>query len=198
MTILALTDDRLQGCGRQVSDGISLRTWLADRWAILFSHPDDFAEEQLEMDRWLTILSRGFRTCGVVPVALLRAGHDAEKGWLGQLAASSHDCAATLSLELPKPATLADFAAGALRADINRSGPRFAMIIDPELRCRRSLSYRLPRELPSPLDLIGWSVALRKKDHAERHTREAPELLPPFRSGCAQALRYGVAQAIRT
>lgn len=88
------------------------------------------------MDRWLSVLSRSFRGHDVATVALARGGRNVSESCLGRLAEIAH------------------------------SGPRFAMIIDPNLRCRRVLSYRLPAELPSPLDIIGWAVALRKRDDA--------------------------------
>lgn len=198
MRIPALPDDRLEVCTKRVSGGISLRTWLADRWAILFSHPEDFAQEQLEMDRWICIVSHSFSAHDIAPLALLRAGYDAKVGWLARLAALSHDRAALLSLESREPDTVSDLAASPLRADIARSGPRFAMIIDSNLRSRRTLSYRLPGELPSPLDLLGWAAGLRKRDRdGEERRREAPESSLPFRSGWARATRYAVAHAGR-
>lgn len=121
----------------------------------------------MEADRWISVLSDSFCAHCVAPLALLRPGRDTEEGWLGRLAAT-RNCAAVLSLSALKPTALADVTAGALRADIARSGPRFTMIIDPDLRQRRALSHRLPSDLPSPLDLLGWAVALRKKDVA-RH-----------------------------
>lgn len=197
MTTVALADDRLGICVR-LSGGMSLRAWLAGRWAILFSHPQDFAQEQLEMDRWISILSQGFRAQGVAAAALCPANGDPQESWLGRLAALSREYAATLSLELPQPAALTDFVAGALRADIARGGPRFAMIIDSDARCRRTLHYRLPGELPSPLELIGWAVAQRKRDHAQRVTPEALKRLLPFRSGWARVASHGMAQAGRS
>jgi len=173
MTVLARPDSRLEVPAKQAGDAASLRTWLMDRWAILFSHPEDFAQEQLEMDRWVSILGRTFSARGVVPVALARAGSDPEEGWLGRLAALDGGAAAILPLD-PLPATLADLSAWALRAQIARNGPRFAMIIDCGLRQRRTLSYRLPAELPSPLDLIGWAVALRRRDHVVDSRYETP------------------------
>lgn len=108
----------------------------------------------------------------------------------------NRDCAATLCLELPQPAALTDFAASALRADIARSGPRFAMIIDSDLRRRRTLRYRPPGELPSPLDLIGWAVAQRKRDEAGgRRGSETPEsewpVISDWRGGMRRAVICG-------
>jgi len=127
------------------------------------------------MDRWISILSQGFRARGVAALVLCPAGRDPQESWLGRLAALNRECAAALCLDLPQPAALADFAAGALRADIARCGPRFAMIIDSDVRCRRTLRYRPTGELPSPLDLIGWAVAQRKRDQGGRGTPKASE-----------------------
>lgn len=46
------------------------------------------------------------------------------------------------------------------------------MIIDSDARRRRTLRYRAPGDLPSPLDLIGWAVALRKRDRAQERLSE--------------------------
>ena len=164
MKIFARPDDRLEISAEQLSDAASLRTWLADRWAILFSHPADFSQEEMEMDRWVSVLSRSFSGRDVAPVALARPGRVPEQSWIGRLAALDRDCAGALTLE-PAAGPLADLATGALRALIARCGPRFALIIDSDLRCRRALTYRVPAELPSPLELIGWAVALRRRDH---------------------------------
>lgn len=196
MTVVTSPADRLEISARQLCGASSLRGWLADRWAILFSHPDDFAQGELETDRWVSVLSRSFRGCGVAPVALARPGSTPEQGWLGNLAALYHESAAILELA-SAPGTLADLSAGALRARIARCGPRFAMIVDSKARCRRALSYRLPAELPSPLDLIGWAVSLRKRDHAEEHARETFEQSLPARSGGARSPRFAVTQRVR-
>lgn len=193
MTKLAFSESRLEISKKRVCDAALLRASLAPRWAILFSHPDDFAQEQLEMDRWLTVLARSFGARGVVPVALARPGSDPEQGWLGQLAALDGESAAVLTLDDPSVA-LADFSWVALRAQIARSGPRFAMILDSSLRCRRTLSYRLPAELPSPLELVGWAVALRKRDHGDERSRETPKASHPIRSTWMRSARRSFAQ----
>lgn len=162
--VMAPPDSRLHVAPRQLCDAPALRMRLAGRWALLFSHPDDFAQEQLEMDRWVSVVSRSFVDLGLLPVALARPGAHPEPGWLDRVAALDAGSTAVLMLDPPAPGTVADFAANALRAEIARSGPRFAMIIDSKLRCRRLLSYRLRAGLPSPLDLIGWAAALRRRD----------------------------------
>jgi len=196
MTVVTSPDSRLEISARQVCGAGPLRAWLADRWAIVFSHPDDFAPEEFEADRWVSILSRSFRGCGVAPVAVARPGCDPTQGWLGRLAALYHESAAILTLDSP-PGTLVDLSAGALRGHITRCGPRFAMIVDSNARCRRALSYRLPAKLPSPLDLIGWAASLRKRERAEESPRETLEPALPARASRARSSYCAVTQAGR-
>ncbi len=199
MTVLALPDSRLEHLANGSCDAASLRGWLAHRWAILFSHPEDFAQEQLEMDRWVSVLSRSLGERGVAALALARGAQDPTQGWLGRLAALDPESTAVLALDEPPPVTLlVDLAAAALRARIGRSGPRFAMVIDSSLGCRRELSYRSPTELPSPLELIGWAVALRKRDRVEHDARETPQSSLPIQSDRARGARYALAQAARS
>lgn len=162
MEIRVLPDSELGTCAQWFPEATSLRKWLADRWAILFSHPEDFAQEAMEMDRWISVVGRSFVACGVVPIALARAGYQGESSWLGKLAAL--DCESTAVLALPPIGFPAGPSTSALRAEVIRSGPRLAMIIDRDARSRRSLSYRVPAALPSPLDLIGWAASLRKRE----------------------------------
>lgn len=159
MTTLVFPESRLDasiGC----SPRVALREWLGGHWAILFSHPGDFDHEQLERDRWLNVLSRSFGLHGVRPLALAH-GYGARETSLGWLAELGSGCAAVLSTAAPAGGALLDFPASALRAEIVRSGPRFALIIDSDLRCRRTVRYRMGTDLPSPIELLGWAVALR-------------------------------------
>lgn len=203
MTVVALPDSRLQVFARQVRDGRSLREWLAGRWAVLFSHPVDFTQEGLEMDRWIDVLSRSFHDCGVAAVALARAGSKPVPSWLGHLAALDGESVAALEFEAVRD-TPAARPADALRAHIGHMShiahgePRFAMIIDSTLHCRRTLSYRLPAELPSPLDLIGWAVSLRKRDRAEESPPQTQDTAALIRAAWARNARCAVAQSGRS
>jgi alkyl hydroperoxide reductase subunit AhpC len=142
---------------------VSLPEWLGGHWGILFSHPGDFEQEQLERDRWLSVLRRSFSAHDVRAVAVARDGREARQnshGWLAELDVS---CAAVLAMAPSAEGALLDPRYDALRAEIAHGGARFAMIIDPDLRCRRAVRYRAPVGLPSPIELIGWVVALRNR-----------------------------------
>lgn len=140
---------------------LSLREWLGRDWAILFSHPGDFDREQLERDRWIRVLERGFSEHAVRPLGLTNRGDDAHVASLGWLDELGEGCAARLSAATPLEDAPPDFHANVLRVRILDSRERFAMIIDSDLRCRRTVSYRAAADLPSPLELLGWAVALR-------------------------------------
>lgn len=162
MTTLVFPESRSEAC-IGFSSAVSLREWLAGHWAILFSHPGDFDQEQLGRDRWLAVVSRSFSTHGLRAMALTRYGYGARgasEGWLAELGGG---CAAVLSTAPPVPGAVLDFRAATLRAEIARSGPRFAMIIDSGLHCRRTMHYRAAIDLPSPVELAGWAVALRER-----------------------------------
>lgn len=164
------------------SSTLSLREWLGRDWAILFSHPADFDQEQFERDRWIRVLERGFSEHAVRPLGLASHGYAAHAatslGWLEEL---GEGCAARLSAAMPLKDTPHDFRASALRARILDSSARFAMIIDSELRGCRTLRYRAPTRLPSPLELLGWAVALRERHRRDPHlpaSDDMTELLP--------------------
>lgn len=186
MTSVAMPAGRPRISAQRTCDATSLRAWLAGRWAILFSHPDDFVQEQLEMDRWLSIVNRSFAQQDVAAVAVARPGHEREQSWLDRLAESGPDSAAALTLDAPRPGALADLAVGALRAQVTRHGPRCVLIVDAHLRCRRALGYRPTDELPSPLELIGWTATLRKRDRVAASSGEvspSDTRLSPCRDG---------------
>ena len=142
----------------------SLRAWLRDGWAILFSHPDDFVTYDLEMDRWLVITRRAFAERRIQPIALASPTLDPEHNWVTQVSGDNR------SVLLEDPAQQhfgpVDLQTPVLREAIERPGQRFAMIIDNTLRIQKVLAYTVLSSLPSPLELLGWADALRAKQTA--------------------------------
>ena len=70
----------------------ALRRWLHGRWALLFSHPDDFAAYGFESDRWLVHVQEAFAAADVRPLAL---ADRQEAGWVTEVGG----CITTLALD---------------------------------------------------------------------------------------------------
>lgn len=192
--MLVLSETRPDGFAGPSSNP-SLHEWLGGCWAILFSHPGDFDQEQLERDRWLNVVSRSFDQHRVRALALAPCGIDRHAASLGWLSGLGDGSAAVLSTASPPRDAPLALRASALRAQIARSGPRFAMIIDPDLCCRRIVRYPAPVDLPSPIELVGWAVALRDRQRSapDRQVESSLPVPPHF----ARAQRFAVTQAGR-
>jgi len=163
----------------------SLRDWLGDRWAILFSHPDDFASYDLEMDRWLVITRQAFAERRIQPIALDSPALDPQHCWVTRV---SGDNRAVL-LEDPTQQHLdgsIDSQALVLREAIDGMSQRFALIIDNTLHIQKVFTYSVPSKLPSPLELLGWADALR--------ARQGPPT-PRIARHCPQAGRSRIMRA---
>jgi hypothetical protein len=70
----------------------AVRRWLHGRWALLFSHPDDFAAYGFESDRWLVHVQEAFAATDIRPLALA-GGHEA--GWVTE----AGGCTTSLALD---------------------------------------------------------------------------------------------------
>ena len=70
----------------------AVRRWLHGRWALLFSHPDDFASYGVESDRLLVHVQEAFTSADIRPLAL--AGPHAV-GWVTEVGG----CTTTLAFE---------------------------------------------------------------------------------------------------
>ena len=153
----------------------SLRTWLSEGWAILFSHPDDFVSYDLEMDRWLVITRRAFAERRIQPLALASRTLDPERSWVTHV---SGDHRTVLLDGAQQHFGPVDLQTPVLREAIEQSDRRFVMIIDSTLRIQRTFTYQALSNLPSPLELLGWAEALRAKQTTQStrclHSRPRP------------------------
>lgn len=156
----------------------SLRTWLGDDWAILFSHPDDFVSYDFEMDRWLVIMRRAFAERRIRPLALASPTRHADTSWVTQVSGDER----IVLLENPQQHFgPVDLQTPVLRESIEQSEQRFVMIIDNALRIQKTFVYRSRADLPSPLELLAWADAVRSKQASHHHPvvpRDPPAQAP--------------------
>jgi hypothetical protein len=115
----------------------AVRRWLHGRWALLFSHPDDFASYGFESDRWLVHVQEAFTANDIRPLAI--AGRH-EAGWITEVGGRT----TTLAFD-----------------EIQRDA-RFVLTLDASVRLRRTFVYTRHDKLPSPIDLAQLSRTVRR------------------------------------
>lgn len=133
----------------------ALRRWLHGRWALLFSHADDFAVYGFESDRWLVHVQEAFAAADVRPLAL---ADRQEAGWVTEVGG----CTTSLALdEIQRYPVARDSREEELRAAVFDGATRFVMTLDAGLRLRRTFVYSQRDRLPSPMDLAALAREVR-------------------------------------
>jgi len=144
------------------AETVSLRAWLREGWAVLFSHPNDFVRCELEMDRWLAVIQRAFAGQRMRPLALAARGAGVVGGWIAEVSGDWRHV--LLSEPPPRGGRSFDPRSCALRAQLESLGQqRFVMVVDDGLCNRRTFSYGTLAEVPSPLEFLGWADAVRSR-----------------------------------
>ena len=133
----------------------ALRRWLHGRWALLFSHADDFAAYGFESDRWLIHVYEAFAAADVRPLAL---ADRQEAGWVTEVGG----CTTTLALdEIQRYPVARDSSEEFQRNAAFERSARFVMTLDAGLRLRRTFVYAQRDRLPSPMDLAALAREVR-------------------------------------
>jgi thioredoxin-dependent peroxiredoxin len=133
----------------------SLSEWLVDDWVLLFSHPQDFRNDSMETDRWLSIMHDEFLDRGVRPLALSRSPLELDRGWVSEIIADE----SLVTLDSNRRSG----AAAVLRHQLDVQYGRYVVIIDPELEQRGVLRYvQTSIKQMSPLDLLHSVDAMRR------------------------------------
>ena len=148
------------------SGSVSLRTWLREGWAVLFSHPLDFVRCDFEMDRWLAVIQGAFSGTRVRPLALATSGAVTTASWI---AAVSGDLRRAILRAPASSARGRDLPAARLHTAIaSLTAARFVMVIDESLGSRRTFIYDTLDQVPSPLEFLGWANAARAREATVR------------------------------
>jgi alkyl hydroperoxide reductase subunit AhpC len=161
MATLLLSPSASEGVS-QWEAPIGLGSWLGRRWGMLFSHPDDFVQCDLELDRWITLARRTFDLNGVYPVALAMSDQRLDAGWVTQLTGDTRG----IWLSTPNAPDDEQQNGRHLKADIlqvrlHSSRRRVVVIIDSNMKRRWSHTYDFPSSVPSPLELAHLAGVLR-------------------------------------
>lgn len=149
----------------------ALRRWLHGRWALLFSHADDFAAYGFESDRWLVHVHEAFAATDIRPLA--RAGRHAAS-WVSDVGG----CTTTLALdEIQRYPVARDSREEVLRSAAFDPAARFVMTLDAGLRLRRTFVYTQRDRLPSPMDLAALAREVRDSSlMARAFVRDRPAI----------------------
>jgi hypothetical protein len=143
----------------------ALRRWLHGRWALLFSHADDFAAYGFESDRWLVHVQEAFAAADIRPLTL---ADRQETSWVTEVGG----CTTSLALdEIQRYPVARDSREETLRSAAFDGSTRFVMTLDTGLRLRRTFVYSSHDRLPSPIDLAVAAKTLRDSLHARRRRR---------------------------
>ncbi|MET0533578.1 MAG: hypothetical protein ABW171_05080 [Steroidobacter sp.] len=127
-----------------------LKGWLRDRWALLFSHPDDFASYGFEADRWIEQVRATFDGEAITALAVGAESSCEGGNWIEAVGGRliSHRM-------LDGIATLSDWP----RRDA--TDRRFVMILDGALELQRTFFYTSTARVPSPIDLAVMAANCR-------------------------------------
>jgi alkyl hydroperoxide reductase subunit AhpC len=130
----------------------SLQDWLHGKWGLLFSHAEDFALAHLESDRWLAVLANAFSQRDIRAIGLESSPPQYGSNWIAQV--YGYETAVFLDGALPSYSDGTEFNAIVLASAISRAPARFVMIVDTDLRLRRTFAYSKGHRVPSVLDFV--------------------------------------------
>jgi alkyl hydroperoxide reductase subunit AhpC len=135
---------------------LRLQEWLQGHWAIVFSHPEDFAPHPTTPRGFLSHVFNELLQRGVKAIALGTDVFAEQRSWLDD--ASDDDAVVVLASD--KDAAVVDITEHALGTKLANMHSRFAMVLDEHGRCRSTMNYRArnpqhARTLEDMIEVIG-------------------------------------------
>jgi len=134
-----------------------LKKWLRGRWALVFSHPDDFANYGFEADRWIDHVKEAFDADSIAAIAISTRAPGDHAGWITAvggcfISQRTFDSIVHRSSEAECVSAY------------HKSGRRFVMVLDSELQLRRTFLYSGTDRVPSAIGLACWARARLGRD----------------------------------
>lgn len=124
-----------------------LRKWLRGRWALVFSHPDDFANYGFEADRWIDQVKAALAADSIAAVAVSTRSPGDHAGWIPAVGGCF----------------ISQRTFDSIVSDCS-SGRRFVVVLDDSLQLQRTFLYSGTDRLPSPIGLAAWARARLDRD----------------------------------
>lgn len=158
------------GFDARLAGAIALSDWLDGRWGLIFSHPQDFAAQGLEADRWRSLVAEALETMQVRPLRL-QSLEQRYASWIEQIAEGDQ----LLALERRKRVSSDDLSAraAALRSVLSRSTERFVAIVDERMQLRHVFVYSAAHRIPCVFDVIALVDVLREEVLVEPRAAQA-------------------------
>jgi len=123
-----------------------LQHWLSGRWSLLFSHPEDFASEGFEADRWVSCLCEDLER---LDLAVLASSGTDRRSWVSEVGG-----------RFISASDVDDLLPGDWHLNPNE---HFVTILDGALRARRTVVYAAGTQVPSPIELAQSAAGLRAR-----------------------------------
>lgn len=138
----------------------SLRAWMKGRWALLFSHADDFACYGFEADRWLAHVEHEFAKAEVSPLSVIKNGRGGvRRTWVDRVGGA----ALLIRWGDAHRARGAGASERSLISSVLMQATRFVLVVDEALRPRLTYVYSIGERLPSPIELVWMAHRVRER-----------------------------------
>lgn len=141
------------------------RRYLEGKWALLFSHAEDFACHGFEADRWLWLVRDAFTQARIHPLALHGQKFSCPTNWVTEVGGLC------VTAEPGRRSNGSSDGVFAVHEAMVQIASRFVMILDSSLRLRRTICYTPQGRLPSPIDLIAMAENVARADQRLQTSR---------------------------
>jgi hypothetical protein len=152
-----------------------LKSWLRGRWALLFSHPDDFASYGFEADRWLEQVRAAFDAESIAALAISGRPAGDDTGWIATIGGRciSHRTFGGIASH----AGWRQCSEDEFQLAEGSFDQHFVMVLDAELKLRRTFLYSPTDQVPSPMSLASAAAVCRVRSQSQVYMNYACRMM---------------------